>query len=324
MKKLDTEEISLGHCKFCNEEVFGTHHNKLIAHQRYCICNSNRDKAIEARKRGSMTMHNKVAEKTRQHKIEVESTRKPRTLYCKRDGKPYTLNLTDPEYQLVLDNPDTHPFTKYCSSYCAHVRHLSAESKAKGSETRKKHIKSVVPQRKFKPQKIHTCKKCGRDFVGRQFGDFCSQECKDTYVKPPMSAETRKKLSEAGKRSAAKMSELRRSKNEMLFCQMCEEFFSNVEHNKPMFNGWDADVIIHDIKYAVLWNGKWHYVEIMKKKNTLKAIQNRDRIKENEIAKANWNLYVIKDMGKYNPNFVKAKFDEFIEFLRLRGILMAG
>ena len=63
MKKLDTEEISLGHCKFCNEEVFGTHHNKLIAHQRYCVCNPNRDKAIEARKRGSMTMHNKVAKR---------------------------------------------------------------------------------------------------------------------------------------------------------------------------------------------------------------------------------------------------------------------
>jgi hypothetical protein len=58
---------------------------------------------------------------------------------------------------------------------------------------------------------------------------------------------------------------MRRSKNEIKFCILCEQNFSNVEHNKPIFNGWDADIIIHDIKYAILWNGAWHYKKLNKK-----------------------------------------------------------
>ena len=40
------EYRSLGHCKFCNEEIFGTHHNKIQAHQRFCKCNPNRSKSL--------------------------------------------------------------------------------------------------------------------------------------------------------------------------------------------------------------------------------------------------------------------------------------
>lgn len=32
-----------------------------------------------------------------------------------------------------------------------------------------------------------------------------------------------------------------------------------------MFNGWDADIIIEDLKIAILWNGKWHYEKITEK-----------------------------------------------------------
>lgn len=49
--------------------------------------------------------------------------------------------------------------------------------------------------------------------------------------------------------------DLRRSKNEIEFCKLCEEYFDNVKHNESIFNGWDADIIIEDIKFAVLWNG---------------------------------------------------------------------
>lgn len=34
-------------------------------------------------------------------------------------------------------------------------------------------------------------------------------------------------------------------------------------------------------------------------------IQNRDKIKMNEIQKTGWFPYVIKDMGKYNLEFVE-------------------
>jgi uncharacterized Zn finger protein (UPF0148 family) len=79
-----------------------------------------------------------------------------------------------------------------------------------------------------------------------------------------------------GRNSVAKQD--KRSKNEVLFYDMCIEYFNNVKHNEQLFNGWDADIIIEDIKTAVLWNGAWHYKQIMKNQN-LKQIQSRDKIK---------------------------------------------
>lgn len=110
--------------------------------------------------------------------------------------------------------------------------------------------------------------------------------------------------------------EIRRSKNEMLFCEYCEKHFNEVKHNESIFNGWDADVIIEDNKYAVLWNGRWHYDELSKT-TSLKQIQNRDKIKLKEIIKCGYKPYVIKDMGSYNPIFVKEQFDKFLENIRL-------
>ena len=82
-----------------------------------------------------------------------------------------------------------------------------------------------------------------------------------------------------------------------------------------MFNGWDADVILPDLKVAILWNGKWHYEEIMEG-TSLKQIQNRDRIKLKEIRKAGYEPYVIKDMGKHNPQFVKEQFETFLSHVK--------
>jgi hypothetical protein len=95
---------------------------------------------------------------------------------------------------------------------------------------------------------------------------------------------------------------------------MCIEYFNNVKHNEQLFNGWDADIIIEDIKTAVLWNGAWHYKQIMKNQN-LKQIQSRDKIKLHEIKNCGYKTYVIKDMGKYNPLFVKEEFDKFIQLI---------
>ena len=79
-----------------------------------------------------------------------------------------------------------------------------------------------------------------------------------------------------------------------------------------MFNGWDADVILTDQKIAVLWNGKWHYEEIMEG-TSLKQIQTRDKIKMKEIERAGYRVYVVKDMGKHDPQFVESAFESFLE-----------
>lgn len=114
--------------------------------------------------------------------------------------------------------------------------------------------------------------------------------------------------------------DLRRSKNEIEFCKLCEEYFDNVKHNKSIFNGWDADIIIEDIKFAVLWNGPWHYKQITKS-HSVKQTQNRDKIKIKEIKESGWTPYIIKDMGKANKDFVKEKFNEFLKYLKDNSII---
>lgn len=108
--------------------------------------------------------------------------------------------------------------------------------------------------------------------------------------------------------------QVRRSKNEILFGDLCEKEFKNVVFNKCIFNGWDADIIIHDFKIAILWNGKWHYEKITKK-HSLSQTQNRDNIKEKEIIKCGYLPYIIKDLGKFNKGFVKKQFEDFKELL---------
>ena len=116
----------------------------------------------------------------------------------------------------------------------------------------------------------------------------------------------------AGLASAKKR--VKRSKNEIYFAELCKEKFTNVLTNKHIFNGWDADVILKNLKIAILWNGKWHYEKITKK-HSVKQVQNRDKIKLKEIQKCGYKSYIIKDMGKYNPEFVKKEFEKFKEYI---------
>lgn len=220
------------------------------------------------------------------------------TVKCKNCGKEFT--VFEDEYKFPIKG-DKY----FCCRSCANTRHHSKETKEKISKTLTK-----------KPL-IRYCAFCGNKYKPTSLSKFCSIECKIKYRKEHytnLSEEARKKLSNAGKHSVLVQAETRRSKNEILFYELCKKRFGNVEHNKPIFNNWDADVIIHDIKYAVLWNGAWHYKKI-KKSHSVKEVQNRDNIKINEIKKFGYTPYIIKDMGKYNKKFVQDKFDEFLEYI---------
>lgn len=128
----------------------------------------------------------------------------------------------------------------------------------------------------------------------------------------PHTPETKIKCSISGRKSASAQS--RRSKNEILFCSLCESYFKDVKNNIPIFNGWDADVIIEDLKIAVLWNGIWHYKKV-NAKHSLLQVQTRDKFKIKQIIKCGYTPYIIKDVGKHNINFVKEEFDKFIKSL---------
>ena len=110
-----------------------------------------------------------------------------------------------------------------------------------------------------------------------------------------------------GKVSATR--QCKRSQNEIYFSELCAKEFE-ITTNEPYFDGWDADVIIHSEKTAILWNGIWHYKQIAKTQS-LNQVQARDKIKTAIIYKYGYIPYVIKDMGKYNKAFVEQDFEIF-------------
>ena len=203
-------------------------------------------------------------------------------------------------------------YKKFCNNSCSAKynnvqRQRSEASKNKTSESLLRYYSNHSKKIYF-----YKCCICGKELiVNPKYG-----MCNDCFRKNPPD-EYCLRMVENGKRAAASQKENRRSKNEKLFCEMCESYFEQVKHNESIFNGWDADVIIEDIKIAVLWNGKWHYESIGG--HSVEQVQNRDKIKQHEIEKCGYRIYVIKDMGKFDPTFVKNEFERFIRCISSYG-----
>jgi len=158
-----------------------------------------------------------------------------------------------------------------------------------------------------------TCINCGNTKkvnYSKRNQKFCSRSCSTTYQN-----NNTDRCSRGGIKSAKIQKEVRRSKNEILMYELCYNHFNNVLANPNMFNGWDADIVLTNHKIAIMWNGKWHYEKITEK-HSVKQVQNRDKIKINEITKAGYVPYVIKDMGKHNPSFVNDEFNKLLEFIQ--------
>lgn len=152
--------------------------------------------------------------------------------------------------------------------------------------------------------KISECKWCETDTLNEK---FCSVSCSMKYHN------FHNNLARRGGKEAAKVNnEERRSKNEKYFAKLCKEEFDKVLTNEPIFNGWDADVILPDEKIAVLWNGIWHYEKITEN-HSVEQVQNRDRIKKKEIRNKGYTPIVIEDRGKHNKEFVEQSFKNFLE-----------
>lgn len=157
------------------------------------------------------------------------------------------------------------------------------------------------------------CELCKKDFKikrSKKNQRFCSVSCASTWRNTELGIGRI-----AGLASVKAQSENRRSKNEIYFAELCKNHFKTVLINEQMFGGWDADVIIEDVKVAVLWNGRWHYEKITEK-HSVEQVQNRDRIKLLEIKRLGYTPYVIKDGGKFKKEFVEGKFKEFLDYLK--------
>lgn len=167
--------------------------------------------------------------------------------------------------------------------------------------------------------KTFYCLVCNKQYKyvkGENTSKFCSKECKYEYKANRakyLSVDALNNLSKGGRHSAIIQGDKKRSKNEIAFYNLCKNKFNNVTHNEQIFNGWDADILIYDIKFAILWNGKWHYEKITKT-HSVKQVQNRDTIKVKEIINKGWTPYIIKDVGKYNISLVLDEFNKLLKY----------
>jgi len=140
------------------------------------------------------------------------------------------------------------------------------------------------------------CPKCNT--LHEKSGKFCSRSCANSRkwseadkLKKSISAKNSDKIKQAGKN--------RRSKSEKLLYNLCNKHF-NVTHNQQIANGWDADILLHDYKIAILWNGPWHYKEMGFSNHSLKQVVNRDCKKIIEFEKLGWEVLIYED-DKWTP-----------------------
>ena len=286
-------------CLFCNKEFESPY--KLAYHRRICNLNPKAEENKKLIKENALNGLKYAREKYKEKHPECYRTIIV-TKKCLKCGKEYSNEVIESHVKYI---------SNYCSRKCANTRIISNKTKSKISNSLKKQIK----------YKERICKVCGKHYYHIPHTGttniMCSKECSNFYKehrKEFLSEESLQKISAGGKRGIASQGDKRRSKNEKEFCLLCEQYFNNVEHNKNIFNGWDADIILYDYKIAVLWNGPWHYKEISHT-TTLKQIQNRDKIKINEIKNCNWTPYIIKDFGKHNKDFVQEQFEIFKKYI---------
>lgn len=296
-------------CKHCGQE-FETARKRGL-HQRCCSMSPDYERLKLARQRGArMTAANNKGKRL------VKRTRY--VLHCERCGAEFVKEMTDSQYARMK--------FVFCSRACANARQHSDETKQKiaasickynESRQTESNLTAKVNGQKVKLTKPdHCCVDCGVNISPNATRcKLCANAYRVNRLKSADGELTRCKLRQAGLKSVSVQSERRRSKNEINFCSLCEQNFNHVEHNKPIFNGWDADVIIHDIKVAVLWNGRWHYEQI-KKSQSVAQVQNRDKIKIGEIERAGYTPYVIKDMGKASEKKVNTEFEIFLNWTK--------
>lgn len=285
-------------CKYCGNEF---PNSKIGGHTSHCKLNPKYNKTIE-RSKETIQIATKYAAKNK------KQVRKEFIKICPNCGKEFIVTGTQYEY-------DNGRLKTFCCRSCANKRIITDDIKEKISST----LKS-------KETKQYKCKVCGKLYKyqkGISTKSVCSKECRNymnTHRNEFLTEDSLKRISEGGRKSAKAQRDLRRSKNEIYFYELCKQKFNKVLNNECVFNGWDADIIIEDYKIAVLWNGPWHYKKI-KENHSVEQVQNRDKIKINEIKRAGYIPYIIQDMGKYNKYFVEEQFNIFLNLLKDNSIL---
>jgi hypothetical protein len=125
------------------------------------------------------------------------------------------------------------------------------------------------------------CEECEKAFTHNNRTKFCSVECRSA------------RYSRNGRKAAALNN--RRSKDEIRLFELCVAKFPSAKPNLIIQDGWDADIVIDDLRIAILWNGPWHYKDIKMVGHSLLQVQTRDRIKTDLFTRLGWTVLVYED-----------------------------
>lgn len=192
---------------------------------------------------------------------------------------------------------------KFCSRICANSHVVTQKHKDKTSASLRKRPKK---QKSYIKTTCHVCNVIFTVMQGK-LRKSCSAEC--TLILTNIGARK-------GGKAAAKKN-VRRSKDEIKLFELCESEFKNITSNDTSIaNGWDADILLHDYKIAILWNGPWHYKEMGMKKHSLLQVQTRDKIKIKEFESVGWKVLVFEDRS-FTPN---SAFEEIKNKIAATGV----
>lgn len=168
---------------------------------------------------------------------------------------------------------------KFCNASCAATHNNKLRDYTTFKPGPKKNTLVKEKHGRIKYTSVKQCVVCNTYHPHKS--KTCSREC---YLSL---------LSTLGKQCQSRFP--RRSKQEIELFELCKHVFVRVTHNEPLVNGWDADIIIHDTKTAILWNGPWHYKHMPGLKHSLSQVQNRDKIKIKELQTNGWTVLVFED-----------------------------
>jgi G:T-mismatch repair DNA endonuclease (very short patch repair protein)/DNA-binding Xre family transcriptional regulator len=182
---------------------------------------------------------------------------------------------------------------KFCSRSCANSRKWSEADKLKKSISAKNSDKIKQAGKNRRPILDRITKRCVA--CGCEVDVIITYKRKNVTCKSDECKKHQKRLAGISSANKRKL----RSKSEKLLYNLCSKHF-NVTHNQQIANGWDADILLHDYKIAILWNGPWHYKEMGFSNHSLKQVVNRDCKKIIEFEKLGWEVLIYED-DKWTP-----------------------
>lgn len=133
----------LGICKYCQQKIYGTHHNKYQSHQRWCLKNPNRNKALSQIKSAGI-IGNKISNANRIKQAKIINAKYKHEVVCKKCGKTFEIMISNKDFE-------NGNYRKYCSYKCSNSHNVKLYAEKIGNSVKK--------------EREHICPKCGKTFI---------------------------------------------------------------------------------------------------------------------------------------------------------------